>query len=338
MTEESLECVEEIEKLIETAPDESGKQYTDSTLTYDIEDNIDTDSPNSVIEGGKNFLKVAIENGNNDDAQLSIRNFVSGYNTATKLYYSTGSSVITESYLNSGNVSFSEEGRKEQYQKMIRDLNNAVDDTQAQIQAEQLLSDLNIIGMTTVNTEKAILQSLANYDGISSNRQPVAGWYFTYMRTVNRLSCIDDVNAYLGETDNSVDYAAPVTIEKVQVFVSIDGVQSFRYNGALVQIETVSKNVTLLDFDEIQTRAKNQIYYSNAYEEDSSVSTKVSISNIELRLAYIKALNSDNELLLIPVWCFTGTVDMYSGGELMATNETAMMLSAIDGGTIQFQK
>ena len=55
VTEGSEEYVKQLEELIETAPTDSSKQYTDATLTYDIDINATPETQDEIIEGGKKF-------------------------------------------------------------------------------------------------------------------------------------------------------------------------------------------------------------------------------------------------------------------------------------------
>ena len=166
------------------------------------------------------------------------------------LSYSSGSNVTTQSDLNGENISFSDEWPKSKSMELINEL--AISTEDAQTEAAQVLSDLNISGMTLVSSEKAIISSFGNRYGIDSDRDPVGGWYLTYMRTVNGLSCVEDVNMYSSNGNDDSDYSSPVTIESIHVFISDNGIEMFKYSGALEQTAVVSDNVELLSFDKIK--------------------------------------------------------------------------------------
>lgn len=330
VTEDSLKYVADLEALLAEAPDDGGKTYIDSKLTLDIS----AQTGKEVPESGNNFLNAAIENGNADDAVIVVRNYVGGYNNATLMAYQRGPNVLTEALMNSDNFEFSSESIKDKYTKII----NGFDMTEAEAKAiaEQTLSDLSIDDFTEVKAQKSILTSFNNSNGILSSRSAAAGWFFTYVRQISGVAAAYDVDAFLNSQTDTSTYSAPITVESVTIFVGEDGVGYFRYIGALEKSADVSDNAKILTFDEMKDHIKRQLKYTYSYSQDGNTDVRVEIDHLQLVYAYIHVKDSNSELYAIPAWHISGTMGPVLNGEIVNGTGVDLLLSAIDGGNIEF--
>jgi len=330
VTEDSLKYVAELEALLAEAPDDESKTYIDSQLTLDIS----AQTGKEVSESGNNFLNAAIENGNADDAVIVVRNYVDGYNNATLMAYQRGPNILTETLMNSDNFEFSSESIKDKYTKMINGLDMA--ETEAKAVAEQAFSDLSIDDFTEVNAQKSILTSFNNSNGIFSSRSAVAGWFFTYVRQISGVVAAYDVDAFLNSQTDTSTYSSPITVESVTIFVSEDGVGYLRYIGVLEKSADVSDNVKILAFDEMKDHIKQQLKYTYIYSQDGNADVRVEIDHLQLVYAYIRVKDSSSELYAIPAWHISGTMGPVLNGEIVNGTNVDLLLSAIDGGNIDF--
>ncbi len=330
VTQESLKRVSDLEALLAKAPDDEVKTYIDSRLTQDI----NAQTGNKVPESGDNFLNAAIENGNADDAVLVVRNFVDGYNNATLMAYQRGPNILTETLMKSDHFEFSSESIKNQYTKMINDFDMA--ESEAKTVAEKTLSDLSIADFSEVKAQKGILTSFNNSNGVCSSRSAAAGWCLTYVRQISGMAAAYDVDAYMNSQTDTSTYSSPITVESVTIFVSKDGVDYFRYIGALEKSADVSDHVNILAFDEMKDHIKRQLKYTCIYSQDGNTDVRVEIGQMQLVYAYIRVKDSRNELYAIPAWHISGTMGAVQNGEIVNGTGVDLLLSAIDGGNIEF--
>lgn len=330
VTEDSLKYITELQALLAEAPDDGGKTYIDSKLTLDIS----AQTGKEVSESGNNFLNAAIENGRADDAVVVVRNYVGGYNNATLMVYQRGPNILTETLMNSDNFEFSSESIKDKYTKMVNGFDMA--EAEAKTIAEQTLSDLSIEDFTEVKAQKSILTSFNNSNGIFSSRSAVAGWFFTYVRQISGVAAAYDVDAFLNSQTDTSTYSSPLTVENVTIFVSKDGVDYLRYIGVLEKSADVSDNVKILAFDEMKDHIKRQIKYTYIYSQDGNTDVRVEIDHLQLVYAYIRIKDSSSELYAIPAWHISGTMGPVLNGEIVNGTNVDLLLSAIDGGNIEF--
>ena len=112
-----------------------------------------------------------------------------------------------------------------------------------------------------------------------------------------------------------------------------NGLCDFYWNFPLRVTEVVSDNCPLLPFDEIESIAKQQInrVYATEYWSDASIT----ITGVMLGLVRIAEPYQMDQALLVPVWCFFGTVEkpgFYTWN--YDANEPLLMINAIDGTII----
>jgi hypothetical protein len=116
-----------------------------------------------------------------------------------------------------------------------------------------------------------------------------------------------------------------------------NGLCDFDWNFPLRVTEVVSDNCPLLPFDEIESIAKQQInrVYATEYWSDASIT----ITGVTLGLVRIAEPYQMDQALLVPVWCFFGTVEkpgFYTWN--YGADEPLLMINAIDGTIIDARK
>lgn len=336
ITEDSEKLIEELQEKLLSASEDGGKQYTDSTLTFDI----DLNRRRDVTLGGKNFLSVAIDSGKHEDATLSIRNYVPGYNNASMIVFDTGTGIIEESLLSKTErtgtwIDLPNEKRQE-YQFMLDGVSISLETVDAN--AQQIMRDLNFPSMKRVSAEKAILISYGGDFGVDSMRPPIAGWWVTFMRDYGECPCLSNMEIYISQRNEEIaDYSAPTNVEVIRAFFSDNGLERFYYDGALNEDTTRTKKVSIISFSRIQDIAKKQLYYQQAFLDDNpDLKKEVVIDSVTLKLVYVREQNSESRLRLIPAWVFSGQCRYLLNGEEIIDERVSLIISAENGGVIRF--
>ena len=94
--------------------------------------------------------------------------------------------------------------------------------------------------------------------------------------------------------------------ERMFFWINDEGILRFSWTNPISYKETLSENIKLLSFEEIQAVFKQQIKNVYLWNDESDVTNRIIvIDNITLGLMRVLQLNSD-EYFLIPVWDFFG--------------------------------
>ena len=106
-------------------------------------------------------------------------------------------------------------------------------------------------------------------------------------------------------------------------------------------VETVSDNVTLLPFEDIQQALKDQIFYKKSFSHMDEMfglsNFEIDVTSAELRMGYIGVKDNDKQALMVPVWVF----ETIAGNDNAVLNkhqshpDDTYVLNAIDGGVIE---
>ena len=120
--------------------------------------------------------------------------------------------------------------------------------------------------------------------------------------------------------------------ERIQIFVTDEGVQMFDWKHMAVQVRTVAENTTLASFAEIKQRFIDQVGFYN----DPSATFDFEVTDVQLRLVYITAQNAPTNVWLVPVWEFHygGTWTDPGSGDTYQSWDLTHQFSAIDGSYI----
>ena len=334
VTEDTQKSVEELEKKYEEAPEDSQRVYIDTTLTYDggLDGTVAYDT-------GQNYLSAAVENGNGGDALISAQNYAEGETNSTRFAYSKYNSYFTESDYCTG-LLYGDEAEMgyDGYGEVFDNIDLDKDDARAQ--ADKVLVDLGIDDMALVNEEKVALRSYDNLWGLVNDLPDKGGYVFEFMHQSGGLAGFQPTSWGGNSQEEPPDYSPPFDQERVTIAVSDEGVEIFYWDGLAQVVETVSENVTLLPFEDIQQNLIDQIRYKESFQLDGSVMTnyKVTVTSAELRTGYIGVKDNVKQALLVPIWVFKTEVSYYNAlleEEQTEYDDDAYMFNAIDGGVIK---
>ncbi len=340
VTEGTERYAKSLEEKVANAPEDSPRVYTDTTLTYD------TDLDGNVnYDAGASYVSLGVECEDGNEATISAHNFTAGYGNSTSFgFYRMGGSTSESWYQECLTYGDESESGFDGYGEIFDSIDLGINDARAQ--ADKVISDLGIKDMALVNEEKAVLPSLGDQYGVCSNRPDCGGYVFEYVRASGGIPGYQLTSFGTDGYDQEPDYSPPFFQEMLTICVSEDGIEGFSWSGMAQVVETVSENVTLLPFADIQQALVDQIYYENApkleqFNESESadvlgeMAVKVDVLLAELRVGYISVKDNTQQAMLVPMWVFETTETHSYGderGEPFASK--TYQFNAIDGGVI----
>ena len=165
------------------------------------------------------------------------------------------------------------------------------------------------------------------------------GYRLRYMRCVNGFPI--SWTPYAGSAvEHEADHDAFWSYEKMEVCVTADGVVYFSwespYNEPTVELE----DTQLMSFDEIASIFERMFMVKYSYiqtvnDNGGDAHPNIQINRVRLNLMRIKAKNSSDTGLLVPVWDFYGTEFYQRDGVDVPLEETIVLtINAIDGSMI----
>ncbi len=318
---ESAEAwAQELEKMRAAAPDDSPIVYTDTTLTYDRDE-----FGNDITESGKNSLSVKFDNDGYPGA-IYARNDTEGYwKSAYFDFTSHFDNYMTESMYQDASAESGETDEQAGWAGELFDTFAADKDATLE-KANQVLSDLDIKDMMLISTEKFVVQ----------NAPEKSGYTLEFARQAGGIPVYEIRGGGYSKEEEPPAYASPIGEETVRVWVSKDGIEGFTWSGPSRVVETVSGNVKLLPFEDIQKALIDRISYRKSFYTRGYVSEKaeVKVTSIELQAAYIGVKDNPNQALIVPAWVVESTFTYDNGGDTETIYNDPYVINAIDGGEI----
>ena len=336
VTEGTERYAKSLEEKVANAPEDSPRVYTDTTLTYytDLDGDVDYDA-------GPNYVSVGVECEDGNEATISAQNFTAGYGNSTRFGFWRVSGPVTESWYQECLAWGDDMG---DCGEILDSISFDIDDARAQ--AYKVIGDLGIKDMALVSEEKAVLRSMGNQYGVKNDLPDRGGYVFEYVRASGGIPGYQLTSFGSDGYDQEPDYSPPFFQEMLTICVSEDGIEGFSWTGMAQVVETVSENVTLLPFADIQQALLDQIYYENApkLEEFNTsesadvlgeMAVKVDVLSAELRVGYISVKDNTQQAMLVPMWVFE-TAETHSYGDEKGEPfpSKTYQFNAIDGGVI----
>lgn len=214
--------------------------------------------------------------------------------------------------------------------------------------AEQMvlkcISDLGIDDMQIANVQTQ--NFLITRDDINDKEYLKTAnqcYVFTLTKTVKSIPVLlvntsvpldsDDPNAPAHQEPEYTSISDP---EHIDVYVDDTGIVRFDWFEPTDISSILSDQVTLLPFEDIAERAKNNIFYKNYTAYGSTAD--ITIIRIELNMMRIMRKDKPGEYLIVPVWDFIGDVQKSTDSELSRQSPPEEMsfvtINAIDGSWI----
>ena len=198
-------------------------------------------------------------------------------------------------------------------------------DKDAILVADQFLATCGIRDLVYTNAEKA--RVILNH----SNENKY-GWNLVYLRDCGGLLAIDTGRSYSFNQDQLPDHVAPWDSERMEFFITEDGIDGFIWSGASNTIDEVAKNVDILPFEDAMLYIGRNIKYKSLWPGKEKTNTKADIlvDKIVLGNCAIEVKNHADQGYVIPVW-----YAHYLNHELGPDYEAWLAISAIDGSYIE---
>jgi hypothetical protein len=224
-------------------------------------------------------------------------------------------------------------GRADPLEGIPRGMTTAYEDAEKIVM--QALSDLGIRDMQIAGVGSAIFCRDFNEDMNDNTYKATAPqcYVFSLLRTVGGIPISQiEASTPLDTDDPNVsappepDYAYMAEPESMEIYVDDTGIVSFDWRNP-VRIESVlSENVTLLPFEDVVRRAKDNMFYKNYTAYGSTANIK--IDKIQLNIMRIMRQDKPGEYLIVPVWDFVGKQSGFG-------DQSFVTINAIDGSNIR---
>lgn len=346
VTDDSRRTVQELKELQAAAPDKVERIYTDATLNYGFGN--DGEQHTDV----KCVVSVGAEYGNKDDAAIVVSNGLLRGAAYTRMYYARGRLLDAES-LAMQNDPIDPNPNYVQWMQLVEAL--TIDASTAQLEAQQVLSDLRIQYMALVKTENGVVLSYDNEGGLSSQRADVAVHIFTFVPLTETGMALPLAYPYAasgsrralpgqgGAIPEGADYALR-NIEMIQIAIGVNGIEYFKWDMPSVESGTLSSSSELLPFEQMQNRVKEVMRGFVAPDEvlpapsDASSFVSITVRNVELITYPVFDGESIENYTLMPVWKVVYDVaveETYGNGREVRKDEPqtrpCLLLSATDG-------
>lgn len=209
-------------------------------------------------------------------------------------------------------------------------------------EAEQLLEReldrLGLSGFSVINAEKANLMHDRGSNG-SDYMSVAQGWGFVlhrlyggYPSAVSKITPSISLNY---ESDPAYTEVTIIPDEEIRIMIDESGIRSFRYSAPKEVVGVESANVTLLPFDEVQTRVKKTLRaaLSGSWLEKMDV-TEIEVYRLLLTCYTVHVRNSE-DYYEIPCWVVLFDDPMTRGlRDDPANTPQALLINAVDGSII----
>ncbi|MDL2258963.1 DUF6034 family protein [Eubacteriales bacterium OttesenSCG-928-K08] len=164
-----------------------------------------------------------------------------------------------------------------------------------------------------------------------------SAYEFMFTRTIQGVTL-----AYTNDEGNkfALDSVAETWMfERIRIFIDEAGVSYFQYSGPHEILETVSEDVQMLSFPEIQNIFERMAPVVNNFYDEYGRECEMHIHEVRLGLMRVTERNAKQKGMIIPVWDFMGTLveePEEDGYQYILDDQYSSILTinAIDGSII----
>ena len=221
---------------------------------------------------------------------------------------------------------------------------------QAIEQAEKLISEMGADDFQLAAVGKTT--RLGSEEQISSDQhQNTVAYSVVFTRTIDGIqTAYTPIDSISGDEVKEKMDAETWSYERIMINIDDSGIANVYWNGHVQISDPINKNVKLTDFDDVATRAMDQIKVQNAYlanqgkdagrDSEGRLTVKLDINITRAILGYMRVRQKDtSEYILLPVWDFYGTTTYhYSDSRPPEVNNNGFMaivtINAIDGSVV----
>ena len=119
------------------------------------------------------------------------------------------------------------------------------------------------------------------------------------------------------------------------IWVDDTGIVRFEWTNPAEITSVLSEHVTLMPFDQVVARAKDNMFYKVYTAYDSQENIK--ISDVTLSMMRVMKKDAPDTFMMVPVWDFIGTSTSIFEGESYESSfgdQSYVTINAIDGSWI----
>ena len=181
----------------------------------------------------------------------------------------------------------------------------------------------------------------------SEGSDEIAGYKIFYGKKFNGIVIPRNIQSGGSGWGNAVqdqeNYVAPFSYEWLEVDVKNGEILSFEWSSPFEIKEIIKDDIELMPFDEIMSKAENQLSAKYAYMESGEEAISMYVDEIILTYAVEPVKDKKYEYMLIPVWAFYGGDDYGEGKEVYPgevrkgryRNPSSLLtINAVDGSVI----
>ncbi len=323
-----------MEEAIAATPDDKN-EYIEPMMDYDIPSSYN--EYNTYKSKGKNYFSVLIVGGKLDQKRIYCHNYIPDEEFYTGLSF--GGEGVSETRLEDPDVMREFEGDWEKIKEAISSVQT--DRETAINKAKQVIEYLYPDDEYVV--EKCVRRAFAQgrYEWIQDYGQKCDGYVGGYMVSFV-LQSSDNVLLPLSSDENTGfinsvknPYTMPTYSGSITIGI-VDG-ELYSYSENLKHYDgTVSENIGILPFDEVQERIKKIYSYNSVLDKVYGVDRAVvEVDKMILRMTYTRNEGDEVSIYSTPVWCVYGKYHMYKeNGELSGSMDYNIMINAIDGSNM----
>lgn len=292
--------------------------------------------------------------GENRDSRIKAEKYDSKVGNSSSFSWIKGSEILTDVGFDSRKMFFESQRenpftlqmleRMELFERCFADC--TVDREIGEMQAEQVLEDLGIEGMSVASDEKILWFPKDHYIekmeklGISDDFWWMAdpsnaecGYQYTFSREIGGLHVITGDSAVIERTEEM--YSPPFPAETITITVTENGVKSFVWEGMSEEVNTITENTELLSFEQIQEQLVEQIFYwysgmTAGQPADDPTQFQYRVTEAAMGYTYITAYDNPEHAWLVPAWSFLA-IEGHSGEEFQYL---PYMIEALEGRVI----
>lgn len=147
-------------------------------------------------------------------------------------------------------------------------------------------------------------------------------------------------------------YSAGWSYETIELLITKDGIENFRWDSPVSIDEKMSEDVNLLSFADassifekmMPTIYLGRLESANNNDSNRQYEYNVDVTSINLCLVRVRNTGSESSGLLVPAWVFYGdwrrklTTEEGEGEQIMQSPYTLIAINALDGTVIDFVK
>lgn len=354
MLAEKQKKIEELEEAYESAPETieikpadtifQRAENPDLTSTIYLDDNISEEERKRREEENSMAAEAA---GGTDYHEIKGEAVFNNSEKASLFISNTSASFLMETWENVENA-------EDQKRYGIPVTEGGITEDEAREKAVKVIKEIGIDYLDIADFEESYYIE-RDAEGMAVSKRPCYTFYF--MRSINGVT----ENYALAKDAPLMEgqYKQMISNESVKITVGKEGIIIFQWLTPTQLTEMKSRNVNVLQFEDIQDVFRKQIIIDNIYTSISEITTilerNIVIEKAKLGLMRVLRQGSENEYLMIPVWDFYGyevitfedpetaremQFDVNENGEYMLKNmyQSYLTINAIDGSIIDRQQ